>query len=114
MFENILDFSTLSALLQNPAFIAAVFALIRNLGGYLYNSIEARKFLPYDWAAFGVTLGLWETVFIILSGGAGLSPQTTAVIAIILDWLRGLKTAIPQAPKPTSTDQAPPASPKGP
>lgn len=84
-------------LLQNPLFIAAVLAIIRNVGGYIYNSIEAKKVLPYDKAAFFVTLGLWETIFIIVMGSGTLDAQTTIVITIVLDWIRGLKTAISDA-----------------
>lgn len=90
MFENLLN----TAILQNPIFIAAVLAIARNLGGYVYNCIEAKKILPYSASQLLVTLGLWETVFITLQGGANVNSDTTAIIAIVLDWIRGLKTAI--------------------
>ncbi|MGA3192669.1 MAG: hypothetical protein ABSD73_09195 [Candidatus Bathyarchaeia archaeon] len=99
MFENLLN----SPILQNPIFVAAILAVIRNLGGYIYNCFEAKKILPYSGSQFLVTFGLWETVFVILAGGANLNSETTAVIAIALDWIRGLKTAISSTNTSTTT-----------
>ena len=99
MFESLFNM----ALLTNPAFIAALFAIIRNLGGYAYNCFEAKKILPYSGSQFLVTLGLWETIFIVLAGGANLDVGTTAVITIVLDFLRSLKTAITDVAKTAIT-----------
>jgi hypothetical protein len=104
MFENLIN----SAILENPLFIAAVLALVRNLGGYAYNCFEAHKLLPYSASQLLVTLGLWETVFVILSGATDLGTSTTAVIAIVLDFMRGLKTAI------STVSEAPTAAPEAP
>jgi hypothetical protein len=106
MFENLLN----SPILQNPMFVAAILAVIRNLGGYIYNCFEAKKLLQYDAGQFLVTLGLWETVFVILAGGANLNSETTAVIAIALDFIRGLKTAISGTTTSTPAIIVPPAS----
>jgi len=98
MFESLLN----TAVLTNPAFIAAIFAVIRNVGGYAYNCFEAKKILPYSASQFLVTLGVWETLFVLLSSGAGLDTATTAALAIVLDFLRSLKTTIGDAVKARS------------
>jgi hypothetical protein len=102
MFSTLIDFSSIQAILANPIVLAAIFAVLRNLGGYIYNCFEAKKILPYSASQFLVTLGLWETLFIGLAGVANLDITTTAAITFGLDFIRGLKTAITDATKAIS------------
>jgi hypothetical protein len=98
-------------ILQNPLFIGAVLALLRNIGGYLYNCFEAKKLLPYDASQLLLTMGLWETVFTIAMGSGYVDAQTTTILTLVLDWIRGLKTAISNngTPAPAAAPQKPAA-----
>jgi hypothetical protein len=98
MFESLAN-----PLLQNPIFIAALLAVIRNLGGYAYNCFEAKQLLPYSASQFLVTLGLWETIFVIALGSGSLDVSETTVVTLALDWIRGLKTAIDNNTAPAAS-----------
>ena len=103
MFASLIDFSTLQAILANPIVLAAIIAVLRNLGGYAYNCFEAKKILPYSASQFLVTLGLWETVFVSAMGVASIDTQTTTLLGFFVDIVRGLKTAITNITKTAIT-----------
>lgn len=97
MLQSLIDFSTVQAILANPMVLAAILAVIRNIGGYIYNCLEAKQLLPYSASQFLVTLALWETLFVGLQGVGNLPPEIVTAIAFGLDFIRGLKTAISNA-----------------
>jgi hypothetical protein len=99
MLQNLttIDWTSVASILENPIILAALLAIIRNLGGYAYNCFEAKALLPYSASQFLVTLGLWETLFVALDGVVGLSATSTAIVTFALDFIRGLKTAITNA-----------------
>jgi hypothetical protein len=99
MLASLIDWSSLQAVLANPAVLGGIFAVLRNLAGYIYNCIEAKQILPYSASQFLVTLGMWEMLFIALAGVGNLDTTTTAAIAFGLDFIRSLKTAIVNATK---------------
>jgi hypothetical protein len=97
MLQSLIDFSTIQAILANPIVLAAILAVIRNIGGYIYNCLEAKQLLPYSASQFLVTLALWETLFVGLQGVGNLPPEIVTAIAFGLDFIRGLKTAVSSA-----------------
>lgn len=82
--------------LKNPALLAVLFAIVRNLGGYIYNCFEAKKVLPYSASDFLVTLGIWETFFILLGGLASMDTNSMATLTVIVDVMRSFRQAMTQ------------------
>jgi hypothetical protein len=86
---------TIMALLSNPAFLFAVLAIVRNIGGYIYSSLEAKRFIPYDGYKLLETLALWETVLLLLTA-ADLPVKYSVAIATVLDFVRSLTKVVKQ------------------
>ena len=84
-------------ILKNPVILAALIAVIRNVGGYIYNCFEAKKVLTYNASDFLVTLGIWETFFVALNAVGGLPTTWTLALTTIVDVVRSLKAAIEKA-----------------
>ena len=81
-------------LLKNPALLAALIALLRTLGGYIYTMIEAKKFLPFDLVQLGANLGVYETFFVTLSAVPTMPMEWIASIAVLVDVVRSFRKAI--------------------
>ncbi len=103
MIDNLL----LLDVLKNPAILAAILAIIRNIGGYIYNCLEAKHVLPYSASDLLVTLGVWETFFITLNGVASLPVEYTTAITALIEAIRNFRNAISGTP----TSPNPPAPP---
>lgn len=100
MFEEIIELFT-----NNPMLLGIIFAIARNIGGYLYNCAEARKFLPYSGVKMLETIALWESLLLILTG-AGVPTKWSVVITLGLDFLRSVRKAVSNG---TNGTVAPPA-----
>jgi len=89
MFENVflLDF------LKNPILLALLFAVVRNIGGYLTAIFKEKKPLKYEPAKFLETLTLYETFFVALMGLTSLPVEYVAGIVVLVDVLRSVKEA---------------------
>jgi len=98
MFDSLV----LLDIVKNPAILAIIFAIIRNIGGYIYNCFEAKKLLPYSIADFLVTLGICETFFILLGGVASLDTNSVAVVTVIVDVIRSFRQALTAPKTPVS------------
>lgn len=83
----------LDVLLNNPLLIAAILAVIWNIGGYIAQLLKIKKLEPYEVTKLAETLVLFEAVFIIMST-AGISTTWTAVAAIAVVTVRSIKSAI--------------------
>jgi hypothetical protein len=90
MFENLL----LVDILKNPLILGAIFAIVRNIGGYATACWTAKKLLPYSGYQLLETFSLFETFFVLLMGVASLPSESAATIAVIVDILRSLKKTI--------------------
>lgn len=90
MFENIL----LLDVLRNPVLLAALIALIRNIGGYVTSMLGVKKYVPWEPVKFGETLALYETFFVALSAIPSLPVEWIAVVAIVVDITRSIKKAL--------------------
>jgi hypothetical protein len=90
MFENLL----LQDILKNPALLALFFAIMRNIGGYVYNCFTAKKLVPYSATMLLETLALYETFFIAFGSLTSLPAESYVVITVIVDVVRSLKKAI--------------------
>lgn len=110
MFEKLL----VQDILQNPALLGLLFAIIRNIGGYAYNCFAAKKLLPYSASMFLETLALYETFFIALGGLADLPANHYVTISVVLDVIRSVKKAVQEnvsnVPTP-SPEPTPPSTP---
>jgi len=84
----------LDTLVNNPQIIAAVLAVIWNLGGYVAQLLKIKKLEPYEITKLAETLVLFEAVFLIMSTVAGISTTYAAVAAIAVVLIRSLKSAI--------------------
>jgi hypothetical protein len=91
--------------LKNPLIIGAILALIRNIGGYIYNCLEAGKILRYNGKDLLVTLGLWETFFTLFMGLGSFPLEYTTVVTAIIEAIRSFRNAVTG----TSTDTTAPA-----
>jgi len=80
--------------MKNPALLALLFVIIRNVGGYITACFTAKKVLPYEWTQLGQTLTLYETFFIGLSQIPSMPIAWTAMIAVFVDIFRSFKEAI--------------------
>jgi hypothetical protein len=81
-------------ILKNPVLLAALIALIRNMGGYIYNSTEAKKLLPYQPSQLITTLGIYETVFLSLSAVPSIPVEWMPIVAVVVDIVRSFRKAI--------------------
>jgi len=90
LFENIL----LLDVLKNPVLLAALIALIRNVGGYVTSMLGVKKYVPWEPVKFGETLALYETFFVALSAVPSLPVEWIAIVAISVDVVRSFKKAI--------------------
>jgi hypothetical protein len=93
MFENLLKIT-----LENPILIGFIFAIIRNIGGYVVECFQAKKLLPYSGQAALKTLTLYETFFIALNGAVGVDMEITAISALAVDIIHSIKAAIESYP----------------
>ena len=98
MYENVL----LLDLLKNPVLIAALIALVRTTGGYVYTMIEAKKFMHFDLVQLGANLGVYETVFLTLSAVPSMPTEWIATLAVVVDVVRSFRKAVTM-PIPAST-----------
>ena len=90
MYENVL----LLDLLKNPVLIAALIALVRTTGGYVYTMIEAKKFMHFDLVQLGANLGVYETVFLTLGVVPSMPTEWVATLAIVVDVVRSFRKAV--------------------
>lgn len=81
-------------IVKNPIMLALIFAIIRNIGGYIVACFEAKKLLPYENAKFLKTLTLYEVFLVSLIGVASLPQQWAVTLTVIVDIIYSLKTAI--------------------
>lgn len=93
------DMSIVITALQNPAVIGIIIAIIYNIGGYITACFRAKTLLAYDKFQLFTTLGLFETLFILLQGLGGLDTGIVTTIAVILNVIVSLKNYI----KPTTS-----------
>ena len=84
----------LDTLANNPQIIAAVLAIIWNIGGYLAQLLKIKQLEPYEVTKLAETLVMFEAVFLILSTVAGVPMQYVAVAAIAVVVIRSLKSAL--------------------
>jgi len=80
--------------LKNPALLALLFVIIRNIGGYLTACFKAKELIPYESMQFLETLTLYETFFIGLSQVPSMPLHWTATLTVLVDVLRSFKEAI--------------------
>ena len=93
MFENLF----LRNILENPAILALIIAIVRNIGGYIEALFEARRTgvpVKYDITKLGETIAIYETFIIALTQVPGIALNTAVVLTVIIDVLRSLKKAI--------------------
>ena len=81
-------------LATNPQVIAAILAVVYNIGGYVAQLLKVKKLETYEVAKLGETLVLFETLFLVLSTLGGLSVKWTAIIAVAVAVIRSLKSAL--------------------
>ena len=81
-------------LATNPLIIAAILAIIYNLGGYIAQILKVKQLEKYEVAKLGETLVLFETLFLVLSTVGGLPVKYTAIIVIAVAVVRSLKSAL--------------------
>jgi len=84
----------LDILLNNPLLLAAILAVIWNIGGYIAQLLKIKKLEPYEVTKLAETLVLFEAVFLILSTVAGIPTKYVAVAAIAVVAIRSLKSAL--------------------
>jgi hypothetical protein len=81
-------------LLTNPQFVAAIIAIVWNIGGYIVTLLHIKGLEKYEVTKLGETLFLFETLFTILSTVVGVPVKYVAIIAIVLVFIRSLKNAL--------------------
>jgi len=84
----------LDVLLNNPLLLAAILAVIWNIGGYVAQLLKIKKLEPYEVTKLAETLVLFEAIFLIMSTVAGISVMWTTVAAIAVVTVRSLKSAL--------------------
>ncbi len=84
----------LDILLNNPLLLAAILAVIWNIGGYVAQLLKIKKLEPYEVTKLAETLVLFEAVFLIMSTLVGIPITWTAIAAIAVMTIRSLKSAI--------------------
>ena len=84
----------LDMLLNNPLLLAAILAVIWNIGGYVAQLLKIKKLEPYEVTKLAETLVLFEAIFLIMSTVAGISVMWTTVAAIAVVTVRSLKSAL--------------------
>src|SRR4030042_6581427 len=87
----------LKEIIANPIAMGAIIALIWNLGGYISHITNAKALEKYELIQLVETLVLFETVFIAISGVAGLPTTWATVIGLIVAIVRSLKKAFTEA-----------------
>lgn len=80
--------------LKNPALLALLFVIIRNIGGYLTACFKAKKLVAYEPSQLGETLTLYETFFIGLSQIPNMPITWIAGLTVLVDILRSFKEAV--------------------
>lgn len=84
----------LDILSNNPLLLAAILAVIWNIGGYVAQLLKIKKLEPYEVTKLAETLVLFEAVFLIMSTLVGIPITWTAIAAIAVMTIRSLKSAI--------------------
>jgi hypothetical protein len=82
------------SIMDNPPLLAAMLAIITNIGMYIAACANSKKLEPYDKTKFLETLAIFETVLITIQGLAGLPASWAATLALVLSFVRSLKNAI--------------------
>ena len=90
MFDDLL----LLDILKNPVLLGLLFAIIRNLGGYITECFRAKKLVPYSKSSLLETMSLYETFFITLGGVASVPQNWVAVITVLVDVIRSFKKVV--------------------
>jgi hypothetical protein len=96
-------------LISNPLIIGTVMAIVYNVGLYIAACARSKKLEPYEKLKLLETLALFETLFFTLSFLGGLPVYWTSAIALILAFVRSLKTAISDFLAELAKTPAPPA-----
>ena len=92
----------LEVLATNPMVLAAILAVIYNIGGYVAQLLKVKQIEKYEVAKLGETLVIFETLFVVLSTVGGLPVKYTAVIVIAVAVVRSLKSALDKYTKAIS------------
>src|SRR4030042_4636129 len=87
----------LEGIISNPLAMGAIITLVWNLGGYIQHITGAKALEKYELIQLVETLVLFETVFIAVSGVAGLPTSWSTVIGLIVAVVRSLKKAFTEA-----------------
>lgn len=95
--------------ISNPLIIGTVMAIVYNVGLYIAACARSKKLEPYEKLKLLETLALFETLFFTLSFLGGLPVYWTSAIALILAFVRSLKTAISDFLAELAKTPAPPA-----
>ena len=84
----------LEILSANPLVLAAILAIVYNIGGYVAQLLKIKQLEKYEVAKLAETLVLFETLFLVLSTIGGLSVKWTTILVVAVAVIRSLKSAL--------------------
>jgi len=84
----------LETLATNPQVLAAILAIVYNIGGYASQLLKIKQLEKYEVTKLAETLVMFETLFLVLSTIGGLPIKYTAVLVIAVAVVRSVKSAL--------------------